>query len=245
MYDVYSKLYQADLKTVNYDEDLTWSVDDMIEKINDKTSLIIIANPNNPIGDYKNPLELDGLFKITNKLNIPVLLDEAYIEFVPDTYPSFERIFDVYNNVIICRTMSKAYGAAGIRLGYIMANSETMRLIEKWRLMHEVTGPTIKFGLFLLDNIKVVKDYVEKTNKEKKVLYDLFSEKFDVINSHCNWLHINDKDDNKFICSVLDKYNEVTYKAGAVIPFDNRKNWLRLTVGPQLSETKFIGEILK
>ena len=82
------------------------------------------------------------------------------------------------------------------------------------------------------------------TNAEKYILIDELSRKYDVIGGHCNWIHINDKDDNDFICSVLDRYPDVTYKAGVTIPHDERVNWLRLTVGPGLYEQKFMKEII-
>ena len=62
------------------------------------------------------------------------------------------------------------------------------------------------------------------------------------IATHPKWsfVKINDKNDNEFICSVLDKYSDVVYKAGVSIPHDERVNWLRLTVGPGLHQQKFI-----
>ena len=67
---------------------------------------------------------------------------------------------------------------------------------------------------------------------------------YDVIGGYCNWIHINSKDDNKILCSILDEYSDVTYKAGAKIPFDDRTNWLRMTIGPTLHKQKFIKKIL-
>ena len=66
-----------------------------------------------------------------------------------------------------------------------------------------------------------------------------------MIGGHCNWIHINDKNDNKFACSVLDKYKEVIYRAGVTIPHDLRKKWLRLTIGPDLHKEDFIKKILE
>ena len=52
------------------------------------------------------------------------------------------------------------------------------------------------------------------------------------------------KNDNKFICSILDKYKDVTYRAGVSVPHDDRTNWLRLTIGPDLHKQKFMKEII-
>ena len=76
------------------------------------------------------------------------------------------------------------------------------------------------------------------TEKFKKAGYD-------VIGGHCNWVHINSEDDNKKLCEILDRCTDVTYKAGVKIPFDDRTNWLRMTVGPNLMETNFIKRALE
>ena len=119
-----------------------------------------------------------------------------------------------------------------------------MEKIEKWRMMHEITGCSVKFCLYVMDNYSEVQNYIDLTNAEKYILIDELSKKYDVIGGHCNWIHINDKNDNKFICSVLDKYKDVTYRAGVSVPYDDRTNWLRLTIGPDLHKQKFMKEIM-
>ena len=246
MYDVYSSLYQAKLTSVEYNENLEWSMSDMIKSITDKTSLVIVANPNNPIGDYKSRDELNELFIYTESKGIPVLVDEAYIQFLPNHYDKEASIREgfKFQNVVTCRTFSKALGGAGARIGYMITNRPFMEKIEKWRMMHEITGCSVKFGSYILDNYSEVQDYINRTNFEKYMLIDKLSEKYDVIGGHCNWIHVNDKDDNNFICSVLDRYPDVTYKAGVSIPHDERTNWLRLTIGPDLQNQKFMKEII-
>ena len=132
MYKVYCNLYGGSFKSINYEKNLTYSVDKLTKLINNKTSLILIANPNNPIGDYKTEEELEPLLKKTNKLGIPVLIDEAYVEFSPGT---LQHLTFKYDNVCISRTFSKAWGGAGIRLGYLMGNSNIIKVLSKWRLI--------------------------------------------------------------------------------------------------------------
>ena len=110
--------------------------------------------------------------------------------------------------------------------------------------MHEVTGIASKFGSYIMDNYSEVDNYIDSTNYEKHLLIEKLSKKYDVIGGHCNWIHINDKNDNEFICSVLDKYKDVTYKVGVSIPYDDRTNWLRLTIGPDLHKQEFMKEII-
>jgi len=242
MYNVYCNLYNGILKTVNYKENLTYSIDDILSGINKKTSLIIIANPNNPIGDYKTKEELEPLLEYTNKLNIPILIDEAYVEFSPGTLKEFSF---KYNNVCISRTFSKAWGGAGVRLGYILGNTRIITYFNKLRLMHEVTGIAAKYGCYLLDNQLEMKNYVSLVNNEKTILVDKFSKGgFDIVNSHTNWIHFNNKTNNKTIDEVWGKRKDIVYKGKTQIPFDNRNNWIRLTIGPDLHKQDFIQQIL-
>jgi histidinol-phosphate aminotransferase len=246
MYEVYSKLYNTSFRQVPYDEDLTWSIDKLIDMLNDETSLVIIANPNNPIGDWVSNMKLRELFSKTQKMGIPVLVDEAYQEFVEKDNESCLTMGFKFSNVICCRTFSKAKGAAGIRVGYVVTNKPLIDVISKFRIMHEITGPSAKFACHILDNYKIVKDYIRDTNVEKWHLTEKFKKAgYDVIGGHCNWVHINSEDDNKKLCEILDRCTDVTYKAGVKIPFDDRTNWLRMTVGPNLMETNFIKRALE
>ena len=242
MYKVYCDLYKGIFNSVPYEENLTYSLEKLKSLITKKTSLVIIANPNNPIGDYKTKEELEEFIKLTNKLGIPVLIDEAYVEFSPGTLKEFSFR---YNNVCISRTFSKAWGGAGIRLGYIIGNTRIITYLSKFRLMHEVTGIAAKYGCYLLDNKQEMENYVTLVNKEKTILSNLFTKsKFDIVESNTNWIHFNDKTNNKTTDEIWSKRKDIIYKGKTTIPFDNRNNWIRLTVGPNLHQQDFIQQIL-
>ena len=242
MYKVYCDLYQGIFIPVSYEENLTYSIDKLEAQITPKTSLIILANPNNPIGDYKTEEELEPFIKKTNKLGIPVLIDEAYVEFSPGT---LKELSFKYNNVCISRTFSKAWGGAGVRLGYIIGNSRIISQLSKWRLMHEVTGIAAKYGCYLIDNKSQMENYVSLVNKEKSILINKLKKcGFDVIPSHTNWIHFNDKDNNIKSDNILSKREDIIYKGKIKIPYDERDNWIRLTIGPNLHKQDFINQIL-
>ena len=70
--------------------------------------------------------------KLTNQKGIPVLIDETYVEFSPGT---LQELSFKYNNVCISRTFSKAWGGAGVRLGYMLGNTRMITYLSKFRLM--------------------------------------------------------------------------------------------------------------
>ncbi len=99
MYQVYSSLYDCSYKGIFYNVDtLELSIDKMLEFVDDDTNLIVLANPNSPIGDYKTIDEIKPLLDT----GIPTLIDEAYIEFSENE--SFIKYIDDYPNLIITRT---------------------------------------------------------------------------------------------------------------------------------------------
>lgn len=98
-----------------------------------KTKLIYIANPNNPTGTFLHHAQLaDFLAHIPP--NVIVVLDEAYTEFTPtDQRVDSFALLQQYPNLIICRTLSKAYGLAGLRIGYAVSNVEIADLLNRVR----------------------------------------------------------------------------------------------------------------
>ena len=117
MYGVYTKL--ADSIAAPYPLTLTGYVDadKVIEFCRaEQPALLIVCNPNNPTGNY-NPLEV--MEKILANVSCPVVMDEAYMEFGNE---SAIDLLKTYPMVFVCRTLSKAYGLAGIRCGFMISS---------------------------------------------------------------------------------------------------------------------------
>lgn len=101
--------------------------------INEKTRLIYLANPNNPTGTWFSS-DAFAAFMVKVPSNVLVVVDEAYVEFV--TAPNLQSAFALlnqYDNLIVARTFSKAYGLAGLRVGYIVAHPECVAVMERVR----------------------------------------------------------------------------------------------------------------
>lgn len=101
------------------DKHLLFDADGILKAITAKTKIITIANPNNPTGNFMDAKD----FVRIAETGIPFVVDEAYIEFA-GLGKSQVALTKKYKNVIITRTMSKAYGLAGMRFGYLLANRD-------------------------------------------------------------------------------------------------------------------------
>ena len=91
----------------------------ILKAVTARTKIITIANPNNPTGDFMDSSDFEKIAKS----GIPFVVDEAYVE-----YAGYKKsqigLVKKYKNVIVTRTLSKAYGLAGLRLGYLLADKE-------------------------------------------------------------------------------------------------------------------------
>ncbi|HHA19342.1 MAG TPA: histidinol-phosphate transaminase, partial [Methylophaga sp.] len=99
--------------------------------ISDKTKLIFIANPNNPTGTYLSADEIETFFDRVPQHTL-VVLDEAYVEYGEQDVDSIS-LLNKYPNLIITRTFSKAYGLAGLRVGYALSDPEVADLLNRIR----------------------------------------------------------------------------------------------------------------
>ena len=237
MYQVYASLYNCPYKGIHYDLDTRQlSVEHMLKFVDDETQLIILANPNSPIGDYKTIDEIKPLLDT----GIPVLIDEAYIEF--SDKESFIKYIDDYPNLIITRTFSKGFGAAGCRVGMTFAHKDTIEPISKFRQMYEITGVSLKYCEFLLNNHHLVDTYIKEVVEEKKKVVSMLKN-YEVIDSQCNWIHFNNQDNNKKTKEIFEKH-KVLVKYCKVHPYGFRDSWCRMSIQPGLSEQEFFKELL-
>ena len=235
MYKVYSELYQCEYFGILHEKDYTISMEKILSNITHDTDLIILANPNSPMGEHKSFDEI----RILLEQGVPTLIDEAYIEFVDE--PGLLEYINEYPNLIITRTFSKAYGAAGCRVGMVFSNKDNIEMISKFRHMYEISNVSMKFCKHLINEVDLVDTYVEEIAKEKEKLISMMKD-FDVIDSNCNWIHFNNEIDNTDTIRIFDKHKVLVKFCS--IPHDNRKNWCRLTIQPNITKQKFIKELL-
>ena len=105
----------------NYDFD----IDSVLAAVTEKTKVIMITNPNNPSGTFISDEDMIRVFE-TGK---PIFFDEAYLEFSPDR-ESKAQMIKKYPNVMVYHTLSKAYGLAGLRFGYVLADPEVINYFK-------------------------------------------------------------------------------------------------------------------
>ncbi|RTE65143.1 histidinol-phosphate transaminase [Amphritea opalescens] len=160
---VYQLVAQSTSATAVVTPAKTWGhdLDAMAAAVTDKTRIIFLANPNNPTGTW---FAGDALRAFMAKIpeHVIVVLDEAYAEYVaePD-YLSGLELQSEYANLIITRTFSKAYGLAGLRIGYGVADAAITDLLNRVRQPFNVNIPALEAAVAVLSDTEYLQHCVE------------------------------------------------------------------------------------
>jgi histidinol-phosphate aminotransferase len=128
-------------------------LDAMLQLIGPTTAVVFIANPNNPTGTFLSRPELKAFLDGVPS-NVLVVIDEAYHEYVEDpAYPNAFAWLADFPNLIVTRTFSKAYGLAGLRVGYAVSSIEVADLLNRVRQPFNVNLPALEAAVAALDDV--------------------------------------------------------------------------------------------
>ena len=224
MYEVSAKI--NNVKNVKIDLDHNFQID--IEKVksqfDDLTKIIFITNPNNPTGNCFNE---DLIIEIIESFNGIVFIDEAYIDYSNNSLISK---VNMYQNLIISQTFSKALGLAGIRLGVGYSNNNLISYIKKVKPPYNVNLLTEKKAIenissTYLDNSQIKETILERNKLEKKLENFPFVKK--VYPSDSNFLLVKVSNANNLYKYLLD--NGIVVRNRSQIK--GCEECLRITVG--------------
>ena len=145
MYEVAAHVNNVEFRKVQLDTNFDVDVDALLQAVNARTKVIFLCSPNNPTG---NNLSRERVHRILESFEGIVVVDEAYIDFA-DT-PSFLTELVKFPNLIVLQTFSKAWGAAGVRLGMAFASPEIVKVLNKVKYPYNVNLLTQEYALKLL-----------------------------------------------------------------------------------------------
>ena len=236
MHKVYALLNGSRVKEIKYKRDLVIDYDSLIDNIDENKCCIVLANPNSPIGDILGLNQIEEILKKSSKYNIPILIDEAYIEY--SEQESCIKFLEKYDNLVISRTFSKAYGCAGLRIGYLLANKGIMNVINKFIPTYEISSISAKFGLHLLNHQKVISDYLNLIKQEREKIKIICGEhEIKYIINHINTIYLKPKNIGNIISRLN---NERLFYRTRKLPYDD-DDWLAIVLYPDFTD----GNIMK
>lgn len=166
MYRITSQIMGATVRTVSRRPDYGLDLDAMLSAVGKRTKAIFLCNPNNPTGNFSPEEEVEELAKSSG---VAVAVDEAYFEYCGR---SAIDITDRLDNVIVCRTMSKAFSLAGARLGYLAARKDTVEELNLVRPPNSLSVISLILGQSALARLDEMRKHVRSTIKERERLFE-------------------------------------------------------------------------
>lgn len=216
--------------------DFRYCLEDIANKITPRTKIIFIANPDNPTGTYLTQGEVASFLSHIPK-HVVIFFDEAYFEFAPDDFPKTGEFLNKRGNIIFTRTFSKAFGLAGLRLGYGVTTPQIAAVMNKVRDPFNVNRFAQAAAMEVLKNKDFLKKVLAYVSEEKNYFYKEFK-KLNVSfkPSAANFIFVDFKRD------TADFYNYLL-KRGVIIR--ELREWgldkfFRVTIGLHKENKKFI-----
>ena len=211
--------------------------DAMIQACNDKTAIIFMANPNNPTGLLINQEDITRLLERIPKTTIFVL-DEAYYEYVADPAKAYSiDLLNKHPNLVITRTFSKAYGLAGLRLGYAIANPQITALLYRIQLPFVVNIAALTAATAALDDDEFIKQTIQLNEAGlKQMQHGLTALGLPHLPTAGNFITIDCKTDGMPLYQRLLDYGIIVRP---LHPY-GLNNYLRITIGTHAQNNRLL-----
>ena len=233
MYRIYAEMFGVNIKKIEYAEDFSLSINDLLDAIDENTDIVALLNPNSPIGGIYSDEEFDAIIEKARENDAVVCIDEAYYPFGVETKVELTKKYD---NVIVLRTFSKLYSMAGLRVGYAIANEQLIQYMENAEGTYNVNTIGILVAEELLKTPGMLERLLEIEEEGKAHLTsELERNSYEYYGQYGNYVLIKTKKDPKYVAEELRKEKILikTYGNGVL------KDWIRVTTANKEIMEKF------
>jgi len=223
VYSLISSNLNADIKTVFLNEDFSFNTDNIIKECGSAGSVTILCSPNNPTGTALKRVDIEKIIKASGGT---VVVDEAYIHFGGETVID---LVDRYENLIVLRTFSKAFGLAGLRMGIMVSNKNLISELAKVKLPYNLNILTLITLDEMFDNIDFVDENIKKILAERDYLGAELAKikSIKVIPTSANFFLVKTEDSSSLFSTLLEQGIRVR----DVSSYPMLENHLRISVG--------------
>lgn len=234
MYSIYTKMMGGKPISVKLSRDFSYDIDTFLSRGSKyKAKIAFICNPNNPTGTVTAIKSIENLAKNFDGV---VVIDEAYYEFYGKTM--IDLIYQ-YDNVILLRTFSKAFGLAGLRIGYLIASKNLVDDVYLTKSPYNMSSFSQLVALELLKDLDIIKKRVNYIVKQRERLYKQLKnlKEVQVVPSKANFLLI------KLNNNAKNVYKRLLQKGILVRNFPNHHplaNCLRVSIGAKEDNDVFL-----
>jgi histidinol-phosphate aminotransferase len=227
-------------KPVQYNADFTIDVCSILHAITTDTRVVVLLNPNSPIGNLYTDEEVQLVVDKAKQSGAIVILDEAYHYFHDKTFMHFAMEND---NVLLLRTFSKLMSIAGLRVGMVVGHKELIHWVKNSRLAYEMNSVGLLFAERILEHPEMIESLIEQ-EKDGKAYFirELEKHGYWYMDCHGNYVLIKPKHDAHEVAKRLEME-----KKTLVHPYGNEmlKDMLRVTIGSKKAMQFFVKVFLE
>ena len=226
MYKVAADINDVRTETVLLNDNFDIDTEAVINNWNNKIKLIFLCSPNNPTANLLNKNSIKDLLQKTKSI---IVVDEAYIDFAGDENSCLDLINE-FPNLVILRTFSKAWGLAGIRLGYCICDEEIINYLFKIKAPYNINSYTRKAFHEAFSNSSKKDEFISSILKEKQYIIE-------ELNKITNIEKVFPSDTNFILIKIQDAVSVQKLLANEGVIIRDRsnqpglENCLRITVG--------------
>ncbi len=235
VYQIVSQLSCCEM-SISPMKDYTHDLEDISKRVNEKTKIIFLANPNNPTGtSFSESAFLKFLSGISE--DVLVVVDEAYCHFVTDVdYPKTLELMDKFYNLVVLRTFSKVYGLAALRIGYGIAQPEIIAALGKVREPFNVNSLALLAAENALKDEKHVNETISSNIEGRQFLVEeLTALGIPFVPTQGNFLMVDVSDGNRVYDLLLKRGIIVRPVTGYGFP-----SHIRVSIGTMKENRRFI-----
>ena len=172
VYETYARIHGAKVQKVRLEKDFTLRPETVLSAITPHTRLIFLCSPNNPTGNVFSPETIEQILQTFDGW---VVIDEAYADFSEDP-ARWLREWPKYENLILLRTFSKAWGLAGWRIGYAVAPADLVSLFYRTKLPYNLSMPAQQAALQALSRQEAMRQIISQIRSERTRLFQALQE---------------------------------------------------------------------
>ncbi|SFC77121.1 histidinol-phosphate transaminase [Clostridium uliginosum] len=234
MYDFYVSLFGGEVKKYKLNNNINFTLDDFIKLgIKEDVDLIMFSNPNNPTGLALAPTEIIKILEAFPDKT--VVVDEAYYEFYGKSMIPY---INTYKNLIVTRTLSKAWGLAALRVGFLISNLDNVKKLLEKKIPYTVNSysqamviTALKYPYRVIKNSKQIIEQREILSKELKLLEKNASMNIKFYSSKANFIFGRTLHKEALLNGLSDK---------GILIRDFPDDTFRITIGSPLENKKLI-----
>jgi histidinol-phosphate aminotransferase len=237
MYKVACDINNVEVINAPLNEKYDLDYDAIHSGVNENTKILFLCSPNNPTS---NLLDKNIIRKLTAELNLIVVIDEAYIDFAGDEGFAKEALHTP--NLVVTRTFSKAWGMAGLRCGYCIAQEEIIGLLFKVKMPYNINKLTSMTVAKAVDNAGVKDEYVKEIIEQREFLFDELKNNKKIINvlpSDANFISFKVENPRE-VYNYLEKNGIIIRDRSGQFNF---QGYLRVTVGTPEENKLFLEKL--